>query len=46
MTDTTVAAEVLFVWDFRSRLLAAAWPHLTSLRWIHTGSVGVDGAQP
>ncbi|HSY42174.1 MAG TPA: D-2-hydroxyacid dehydrogenase [Polyangia bacterium] len=36
------AAEVLFVWDFRSRLLAGAWPHATSLRWIHTGSVGVD----
>ncbi len=35
-------AEVLFVWDFRSRLLAGAWPHATSLRWIHTGSVGVD----
>jgi phosphoglycerate dehydrogenase-like enzyme len=35
-------AEVLFVWDFRSRLLAGAWAHATSLRWIHTGSVGVD----
>jgi phosphoglycerate dehydrogenase-like enzyme len=35
-------AEVLFAWDFRSRLLAAAWPHVRSLRWIHAGSVGVD----
>jgi phosphoglycerate dehydrogenase-like enzyme len=35
-------AEVLFVWDFRSRLLAGAWAHARSLRWIHTGSVGVD----
>jgi phosphoglycerate dehydrogenase-like enzyme len=35
-------AEVLFVWDFRSWLLAGAWTHATSLRWIHTGSVGVD----
>lgn len=35
-------AEVMFVWDFRSRLIATAWPHATSLRWIHAGSVGVD----
>lgn len=35
-------AEVLFAWDFRTRLLAAAGPHIGSLRWIHAGSVGVD----
>lgn len=35
-------AEVLFAWDFRSRLLAAAWPHARAVRWIHAGSVGVD----
>jgi phosphoglycerate dehydrogenase-like enzyme len=35
-------ADALFVWDFRSRLLAGAWRHAASLRWIHTGSVGVD----
>jgi phosphoglycerate dehydrogenase-like enzyme len=35
-------ADALFVWDFRSRLLAGAWRHADSLRWIHTGSVGVD----
>jgi phosphoglycerate dehydrogenase-like enzyme len=35
-------AEVLFAWDFRSALLRGAWPHAGALRWIHTGSVGVD----
>jgi phosphoglycerate dehydrogenase-like enzyme len=35
-------AQVLFAWDFRSRLLAGAMPHTRSLRWIHAGSVGVD----
>jgi len=35
-------AQVLFAWDFRSRLLAPAWRHARALRWIHTGSVGVD----
>jgi phosphoglycerate dehydrogenase-like enzyme len=35
-------AEVLFAWDFRSRLLAEAWPPAPSVRWIHAGSVGVD----
>lgn len=35
-------AEVLFAWDFRSRLLAGAMAHAGSLRWIHAGSVGVD----
>jgi phosphoglycerate dehydrogenase-like enzyme len=35
-------AEILFVWDFRTRLLADAWPHARRLRWIQTNSVGVD----
>jgi phosphoglycerate dehydrogenase-like enzyme len=35
-------AEVLFVWDFRSGLLRTAWPDDCSVRWIHTGSIGVD----
>jgi phosphoglycerate dehydrogenase-like enzyme len=34
--------EVMFVWDFRSGLLRAAWPDDCSVRWIHTGSIGVD----
>ncbi|MGB8876138.1 MAG: D-2-hydroxyacid dehydrogenase [Solirubrobacteraceae bacterium] len=35
-------AEVMFVWDFRSGLLRTAWPDDCSVRWIHTGSIGVD----
>ena len=35
-------AEVMFVWDFRSDLLQTAWPDDCSVRWIHTGSIGVD----
>lgn len=35
-------AEVLFAWDFRTKLLGEAWPETSPLRWIHAGSVGVD----
>jgi phosphoglycerate dehydrogenase-like enzyme len=35
-------AEVLFVWDFRSRELDQILPRLPNLRWIHTASAGVD----
>jgi phosphoglycerate dehydrogenase-like enzyme len=35
-------AEVLFVWDYASSLLRAAWPHAGSLEWIQTASIGVD----
>ncbi len=35
-------ADVMFVWDFRSGLLQTAWPDDCSVRWIHTGSIGVD----
>lgn len=35
-------AEVLFAWDFRTRLLSGPWPSDSRLRWIHAGSVGVD----
>jgi phosphoglycerate dehydrogenase-like enzyme len=35
-------AEVLFAWDFRTTLIARAWPEARRLRWIHTGSIGVD----
>lgn len=40
--DLRASAEILFIWDFRSRELETAWPSLTSLRWIHTASAGVD----
>ncbi len=35
-------ADVMFVWDFRSGLLRTAWPEDCSVRWIHTGSIGVE----
>jgi phosphoglycerate dehydrogenase-like enzyme len=35
-------ADVLFVWDFRSTALAAAWPAASSLRWAHAASAGVN----
>jgi len=35
-------ADVLFVWDFRSRGLATAWPKAESLRWVHAGTAGVN----
>ncbi len=35
-------ADVVFVWDYRSDLLHTAWPADSSVRWIHTGSIGVE----
>jgi phosphoglycerate dehydrogenase-like enzyme len=35
-------ADVLFVWDFRSTALSAAWPAASSLRWVHVASAGVN----
>lgn len=35
-------AEILFVWDFRSDALRAAWPAADALRWVHAASAGVD----
>ena len=35
-------ADVLFVWDFRSEAVQAAWPAADSLRWMHAASAGVD----
>lgn len=35
-------AEVLFVADFRSRVLREAWPYARGLRWIHVAGAGVD----
>jgi phosphoglycerate dehydrogenase-like enzyme len=35
-------AEVLFLWDFRSDAVAAAWARADSLRWVHIASAGVD----
>src|ERR687885_370602 len=35
-------ADVLFVWDFLSTALPAAWPAADRLRWVHIASAGVD----
>lgn len=35
-------ARVLFVADFRSRMLRDAWPHARDLRWAHVAGAGVD----
>jgi phosphoglycerate dehydrogenase-like enzyme len=35
-------ADVMFVWDYRSDLLHTPWPADCSVRWIHTGSIGVE----
>lgn len=42
LADALPGADVLFVWDFRSEAVAAAWPHADALRWIHAASAGVD----
>ena len=42
LTRALERAEVVFAWDFRSRLLADAWSHARALRWIHAGSIGVE----
>jgi phosphoglycerate dehydrogenase-like enzyme len=36
------AADALFVWDFRSTAVAAAWPSGGGPRWVHIASAGVD----
>jgi hypothetical protein len=35
------AAEVVIVWNFRTRLLQEAWP-LEALRGVHAGSVSAS----
>jgi phosphoglycerate dehydrogenase-like enzyme len=35
-------ADALFVWDFRSTAVAAAWPGEGGPRWVHIASAGVD----
>lgn len=35
-------AEALGVWDFRTTLVHDLWPHVSSVRWIHAASAGVD----
>jgi phosphoglycerate dehydrogenase-like enzyme len=42
LADALRGAEVLFVWDFRSDALRAAWPAADALRWVHVAGAGVD----
>ncbi|NDU73717.1 D-2-hydroxyacid dehydrogenase [Actinomadura sp. DSM 109109] len=35
-------ADVLFMWDFLSDAVAAAWPASGGPAWVHTASAGVD----
>lgn len=35
-------ADALLVWAFTAGGIANAWPHASSLRWMHVSSAGVD----
>jgi phosphoglycerate dehydrogenase-like enzyme len=40
--EALVGADALFVWDFFSQALPAAWPSADRLRWVHVAAAGVD----
>jgi phosphoglycerate dehydrogenase-like enzyme len=42
LNRTLGGVDVLFLADFRTDLLARAWPSARDLRWIQTASIGVD----
>lgn len=42
LPDVIETAEALFVWDFFSPAVRAAWPHARRLEWIHVAAAGVD----
>jgi phosphoglycerate dehydrogenase-like enzyme len=42
LADSLRGAEVLFMWDFWSEAMAAAWAGADALRWVHIASAGVD----
>lgn len=42
LEDVLGKAEALYVSDFRSDHLAAAWHRAGQLRWVHAGGAGVD----
>ncbi|MBK1733872.1 hydroxyacid dehydrogenase [Halorhodospira abdelmalekii] len=35
-------ADILLVTDFRTRIVAEAWPYARRLQWVHATSAGVD----
>jgi phosphoglycerate dehydrogenase-like enzyme len=42
LRDALAGADVLFVWDFFSPAVRAAWPAADKLQWVHVASAGVD----
>lgn len=42
LSDALRGASVLFVWDFRSDALRAAWQSADALQWVHVAGAGVD----
>jgi phosphoglycerate dehydrogenase-like enzyme len=42
LATALVDADALFVWDFRSTAVGAAWPREGGPRWVHIASAGVD----
>ncbi|WP_106241286.1 D-2-hydroxyacid dehydrogenase [Allonocardiopsis opalescens] len=42
LAEALPGADVLFVWDFLSDAVPAAWPNAGALRWVHSASAGVD----
>ncbi len=42
LAATLPGSDILCATDFRSNALQAAWPHASTLSWIHATSAGVD----
>lgn len=42
LASALAGADVLYLWDFFSEDLRAAWPAADRLRWIHVPAAGVD----
>ncbi|KAB2345295.1 D-2-hydroxyacid dehydrogenase [Actinomadura rudentiformis] len=42
LAEALPGADVLFMWDFWSDALAAAWPERGGPDWVHIASAGVD----
>lgn len=42
LADSLRGVEVLFMYDFWSEAVAAAWASADALRWVHIASAGVD----
>lgn len=42
LSDALRGADALFVYDFLSNAVPAAWPAADRLRWLHIASAGVD----